>query len=127
MAGWVTAEIAHDKAASYYEKYLRNSLDIIMNHIVKASEEGCFSTEVECSEFIKGERTTICEQWYGACKEYGVCKEVDEFYKENMLNERGDAFLSVVIAVLLKRGFSVERFVRYPSTECILIKWDGIK
>lgn len=121
MAGWVTAEIAHSKAASYYEKYLRSSLDIIMGHIVKDSEEGCFSTEVECSEFIKGKRTTIHEQWYG------VYKEVDDFYNENKLNERGKALLSIITDILLERGFYVEEFVRYPSTECILIKWDGAK
>lgn len=124
MAGWVTAEIAHNKASSYYEKYLRNSLDIIMDYIVKASEKGYFSTEVKCSEFIKGERTTtIYEQWYGICKEV----EVDEFYNENKLNERGKALLSIITDILLKRGFYVEEFVRYPSTECILIKWDGVK
>lgn len=118
MAGWVTAEIAYNKATSYYEKYLKNSLDIIMNYIVKASEEGRFSTEVKCSEFIKGERTTVYERWYD------VPKEVDEFYNENTLNERGNALLSVITDVLLKRGFYVEKFVRYPTTECILIKWE---
>lgn len=123
MAGWVTAEIAYNKAISYYEKYLKNSLDIIMNYIVKASEEGRFSTEVKCSEFIKGERATtiIYKQWYD------VCKEVDEFYNENTLNERGNALLSVIINVLEKRGFYVEKFVRHPTTECIFIKWDGVK
>ena len=29
--------------------------------------------------------------------------------------------------VLEKRGFYVEEFVRYPTTECIFIKWDGVK
>ena len=121
MAEWVTAEVAYNKAISYYEKYLKNSLDIIMNYIVKASEEGRFSTELKCSEFIKGERTVVYERWYG------VSKEVDEFYDENMLNKRGNALLSVIIDVLEKRGFYVERFVRCPTTECIFIKWDGVK
>ena len=26
-----------------------------------------------------------------------------------------------------KRGFYVEKFVRHPTTECIFIKWDGVK
>ena len=121
MAGWVTAEIAYNKAISYYEKYLKNSLDIIMGYIVKASEEGRFSTEVKCSEFIKGERTIVYERWYG------VSKEVDEFYNDNTLNERGNALLSVIIDGLEKRGFYAEEFVRCPTTECILIKWGGIK
>lgn len=121
MAEWVTAEIAYNKATSYYEKYLKNSLDIIMGYIVKASEEGRFSTEVKCYEFIKGKRTIIYEQLYN------VRKEVDEFYNENTLNERGNALLSVIINVLEKRGFYVEKFVRYPTTECILIKWEGAK
>lgn len=73
MTEWVTAEVAYNKATSYYEKYLKNSLDIIMDYIVKASEEGRFSTEVKCYEFIKGERTTtttttIYKQWYDARK-----------------------------------------------------------
>ena len=121
MAGWVTAEIAYNKATSCYEKYLRNSLDIIMNYIVKASEEGRFSTEVKCYEFIKGERTIIYEH------RYNVRKEVDEFYDGNTLNERGNALLSVIINVLEKSGFSVKKFVIYPNTECILIKWEGVK
>ena len=121
MAGWVTAEIAYNKATSCYEKYLRNSLDIIMNYIVKASEEGRFSTEVKCYEFIKGERTIIYEH------RYNVRKEVDEFYDGNTLNERGNALLSVIINVLEKRGFSVKEFVRCPTTKCIFIKWDGVK
>lgn len=121
MAEWVTAEGAYNKATSCYEKYLRNSLDIIMNYIVKASEEGRFSTEVKCYEFIKGKRTIIYEQLYN------VRKEVDEFYDGNTLNERGNALLSVIINVLEKRGFYVEKFVRYPTTECILIKWEGVK
>ena len=103
MAGWVTAEIAYNKATSCYEKYLRNSLDIIMNYIVKASEEGRFSTEVKCYEFIKGERNTttiIYEQRYNVCKKVNVRKEVDEFYDGNTLNERGNALLSVIINVL---------------------------
>ena len=29
--------------------------------------------------------------------------------------------------VLEKRGFYVEKFVIYPNTECILIKWEGVK
>ena len=121
MAGWVTAEIAYNKAISYYEKYLKNSLDIIMDYIVKASKEGRFSTEVKCSEFIKGERAVVYERWYN------VRKEVDEFYDGNTLNERGNALLSVIIDVLEKRGFYVEEFVIYPNTECILIKWGGVK
>ena len=127
MAGWVTAEIAYNKATSCYEKYLRNSLDIIMNYIVKASEEGRFSTEVKCYEFIKGERTIIYEQRYNVCKKVNVRKEVDEFYDGNTLNERGNALLSVIINVLEKRGFSVKKFVIYPNTECILIKWEDVK
>lgn len=121
MAGWVTAEIAYNKAISYYEKYLKNSLDIIMDYIVKASEEGRFSIEVKCSEFIKGERTVVYERWYD------VPKEVDEFYNDSTLNERGNALLSVIIDVLEKRGFYAEEFVRQPTTECIFIKWDGVK
>ena len=121
MTEWVTAEVAYNKATSYYEKYLKNSLDIIMDYIVKASEEGRFSTEVKCYEFIKGERTVVYERWSG------VSKEVDEFYNDNTLNERGNALLSVIIDVLLKRGFYVEKFVRHPTTECIFIKWDGVK
>lgn len=121
MSEWVTAEIAYNNAISYYEKYLKNSLDIIMDYIVKASEEGRFSTEVKCSEFIKGERTVVYERWCG------VSKEVDEFYDGNTLNERGNALLSVIINVLEKRGFSVKEFVKYPNTECILIKWGGVK
>lgn len=121
MAEWVTAEIAYNNAISYYEKYLKNSLDIIMDYIVKASEEGRFSTEVKCSEFIKGERTVVYERWSG------VSKEVDEFYNDNTLNERGNALLSVIIDVLEKRGFFVEEFIRQPTIECIFIKWDGVK
>ena len=98
-----------------------------MNDIVKASEEGRFSTEVKCYEFIKGERTIIYEQRYNVCKKVNVRKEVDEFYDGNTLNERGNALLSVIIDVLLKRGFSVKKFVIYPTTECILIKWEGVK
>lgn len=121
MAEWITAEIAYNKATSCYEKYLRNSLDIIMNYIVKASEEGRFSIEVKCSEFIKGERTVVYERWCG------VSKEVDEFYNDNTLNERGNALLSVITKVLEEKGFYVEEFVRCPTTECIFIKWDGVK
>ena len=29
--------------------------------------------------------------------------------------------------VLEKRGLYVEGFVIYPNTECILIKWEGVK
>ena len=29
--------------------------------------------------------------------------------------------------VLEEKGFYVEKFVRCPTTECILIEWDGVK
>ena len=122
MGEWVTAEIAHSNSCSYYDKYLKGTLDIIMNRINEASKSGNFGVDVSCSEFIKGERVKVIKPW-----SYDVYEWADEFYKENTLNERGEAFLSVIIDFLKSRGFSVEEFTRYPTTECIKIEWKDVK